>query len=260
MKKSLIFLFIFLLGSLIGCSSLKMNYDLTDLRECISKLQDDDETSECNAEELNEVFLDYQENYKEFFPEDTEFRPWIMSAGSSSDDGWHFTFWFQINEETELDVSLVKTYRDIYKQIIKDFESLLDYSSLRLDFMITGKDLAYDIRVSYIKSDESDTDYLSVLSFSEYYETVTLENIEDSFVKWKYFLELDGFWIKTFFLGKSIDMRKGVGITFYNREDETINNKFEIRSSHEDYMLPESEIEQIVLDNTKGYTLFEREE
>ncbi len=52
----------------------------------------------------------------------------------------------------------------------------------------------------------------------------------------------------------------GVGVSFYNREDELINNKFEIRSSHEDYMLPESEIEQIVLDNTKGYTLFEREE
>ena len=259
MKKSLIFLFIFMLGSLIGCSSLKMNYDLTDLRECISKLQDDDETTECSSEQLNEVFLDYQENYQEFFPEDTEFRPWILTAGSSSKDGWHFSFWFQINEETELDVSLVKTYRDIYNQVIKDFESLLDYSSLWLDFLITGKNLAYDIRVSYIKSDENDTDYSSVLSFSEYYEAVTLEDIEDGFVKWKYFLDLDGFWIKTFFLGKNVDMHRGVQITFYNREDDTINNKFEIGSSYEGFVLPESEIEQIVLDNTKGYTLLTRD-
>jgi len=89
---------------------------------------------------------------------------------------------------------------------------------------------------------------------------VTLEDIENSFDKWKYFLELDGFWLRAFFLGKNAELRWGVGVSFYNREDELINNKFEIRSSHEDYMLPESEIEQIVLDNTKGYTLFEREE
>jgi len=145
MKKSLIFLFIFLLGSLIGCSSLKMNYDLTDLRECISKLQDDDEATECSAEELNEVFLDYQENYKDFFPEDTEFIPYFTNVGSSNTSGWNFSFCFRINEDTVLNESLVKTYREIYMTIVDDFDSLLKDNPIWLNFNISGKDRSYEI-------------------------------------------------------------------------------------------------------------------
>lgn len=258
MKKSLIFLFIFLLGSLIGCSSLKMNYDLTDLRECISKLQDDDEGTECSMEELNEVFLDYQENYKDFFPEDTEFLPFIEHV-SSSYDNWKISLWFRINDETELNEDLSKTYRDIYMTIVEDFQSLLKDNSIWLDFVVTGKGNSYDIRVTYIESVEEDDEYTNVLIFSEYYETVTLDDVEESFSKWKYFLDLDGFRIKGFCLGTSWDLRRGLIINFYNYSlIEDFNNKFEFGGTSQ-YSLSDDDIERVILENTRGYTLLEKE-
>ena len=259
MKKSLIFLFIFLLGSLIGCSSLKMNYDLTDLRECISKLQDDDEATECSMEELNEVFLDYQENYKEFFPDDTEFKPSFVNVGSSNTSGWNFGFWFQINEDTELNESLVKTYREIYMTIVDDFESLLKDNTIWLNFIITGNDRSYDIQVTYINDKTEENNYSNVLTFSEYYETVTLEDVEESFSKWKYFIDLDGFWLKGFCLGLNWEHRKGLIINFYNNTtNENLDYKFEFGGTSQ-YSLSDADIERVILENTRGYTLLVRE-
>jgi hypothetical protein len=237
-----------------------MNYDLTDLEECILKIQDDDESTECSSDELVTVFLAYQENYQEYFPEETELLPFITNASSSSTAGWNFRFWFQINEDTELNESLVKTYRDIYKTIVEDFESLLKDNVIWLNFLITTKDRSYDIQVSYINDKTEENNYSNVLIFSEYYETVTLEDVEESFSKWKYFIDLDGFWLKGFCLGLSWELRKGLIINFYNNStNENLNYKFEFGGSSQ-YSLSDTDVERIILENTRGYTLLEREE
>ncbi len=256
MKKILIFVFIFLLGTLISCDSLKMNYDLTNLEECISKIKDDDESTECTIEQLNTTLLEYQMNYEEFFSENTEFLPFVYDIDSNSQ---HLSIVFRNIEETELSEETVRTYRNIYNSMIKDFESLFEEEIFWIDLGFYAKDYLFQLQLSYIENPEEEGQYSNILSFQEKYEDITLEDIENSFFKWNYFLDLEDFQIKAFWLGFSAELRKGVGVSFYNSDwNEDLNFKFEVRVGN-DYALSTADIEKIVLDNTKGYTPYVKE-
>ncbi|PKK95612.1 MAG: hypothetical protein CVV60_00435 [Tenericutes bacterium HGW-Tenericutes-5] len=256
MKKIIVFVFIVLVGTLASCDSIKMNYDLTNLEECISKIKDDDESTECTIEQLNATLLEYQMNYDGFFSENTEFLPFVYNMNSNSQ---HLSIVFRNIEETELSEELVKTYIDIYYSMIEDFETLFKDEIVWIDLGFYAKDYLFQLQISYIDNPEEEGQYSNVLAFQEKCDDITLEDIENGFSKWEYFIDLDGFWIKTFWLGLSLEMHKGVGVSFYNSDvNEDLNFKFEIRVGN-DYTLSITDIEKIVLDNTKGYTLLTRD-
>ena len=236
MKKIFIILTLVLLSSLFGCNSMA-NYDLTNLEACINDIKDNDDTTICDFDESKEVMIEYQKNYAKFFSDDIEYH----SAFSYYEEHnfWDITVWFAGENREEITNRMADNFIRIYENIVEDFKSLVGEDNIRLNLNFTSSNNNFIVTFFHQDTEEG----LYQVYIYEQNDILQLDDVKNVFNKWEDLFDMDKIDIVFINLGENEYKNLRIQLFF------SLNGFY---FGGELYGIDQSDVEEIILDNTEG--------